>query len=135
MNTPTSTTTPKPGFLSGFNLNSVLLFIVIILLGVVVCKPEPKVKAAPPPIHASIRDVEPAKHASIRDAKPAKIEYQYATVHVSRRILGIALATAEKRDEKYSRLGFHIPDGWEYAGPLCDDGTDGAFILIRRPKP
>ncbi len=80
--------------LSGFNLNSVLLLIVIILLGVLVARQSPQ---------------------------RAYSDYEYWVANPDR----------EDVSERGART---IPKGYEYVGPLCNDGINGAWILIRKPK-
>lgn len=142
--TPATPAAPKPPLrdrlarlLPGFNVNSVLLLLVIALLAVMVGKPEPGVK--------------PSRKDPAYPAPPAASapEYEYWAYHIDREEL--ALLHEIQSQNKDSRFANDIPAGtmsmqghvsmgskwderWEYVGHLCNDGMNGAWILIRRPK-
>lgn len=87
----------------GFNVNSVLLLVLIVLVSIQIWGGEPK--------------------------------YRYDAINITRE--EVAFDKKWQDDMAKRSVEFkprYIPSGWEYVGPLCNDGVNGAWILIRRPQ-
>lgn len=54
--------------------------------------------------------------------------WEYRVEYFSRDDFGIFLKSSTVK--KINDLG---KEGWEYAGPLCNDGINAQFILFKRP--
>lgn len=112
-------------FLQGFNVNSVLLLVAIVLLGMLVGRDN---------------EVEVVKFQRNRGQWPLEVVsvpdmnnspgYVYGAVHVTRE----ELERAQKHEGRWQdvRRVHAIPMYWEYVGPLCHDGINGAWLLVRK---
>jgi hypothetical protein len=60
--------------------------------------------------------------------EPQITKWEYRVEYFSRDDFG--LFTRAMTTKKINDLG---KEGWEYAGPLCNDGINAQFILFKRP--
>lgn len=112
-------------FFQGFNVNSVLLLVSIVLLGMLVGRDN---------------EVEVVKFQRNKGQWPLEVVsvpdmnnspgYVYGAVHVTRE----ELERAQKYEGRWQdvRKVHAIPTYWEYVGPLCHDGINGAWLLVRQ---
>ncbi|MBR2126638.1 MAG: hypothetical protein IJ943_07875 [Akkermansia sp.] len=112
-------------FLQGFNVNSVLLLVAIVLLGMLVGRDN---------------EVEVVKFQRNKGQWPLEVVsvpdmnnspgYVYGAVHVTRE----ELERAQKHEGRWQdvRRVHAIPMYWEYVGQLCHDGINGAWLLVRK---
>jgi hypothetical protein len=67
--------------------------------------------------------IKPIKSQEIKITK-----WEYRVEYFSRD--DFMVITRIQTEKKIKQLGL---DGWEYAGPLCNDGINAQFILFKRP--
>ena len=113
-------------FFQGFNVNSVLLLVAIVLLGMLVGRDN---------------EVEVVKFQRNKGQWPLEVVsvpdmnnspgYVYGAVHVTRDVLERA-RKFEGRWQGVRAVHAVIPQYWEYVGPLCHDGINGAWLLVRQ---
>ncbi len=114
-------------FMQGFNVNSVLLLVAIVLLGMLVGR-DNEVEVVK---FQRNKGQWPLEVVSVPDVNNSP-DYVYGAVHVTRE----KLERAQKFEPSWQdvREVLAIPMYWEYVGPLCHDGINGAWLLVRKRK-
>lgn len=122
-------------FMRGFNVNSVLLLVAIVLLGVSIAQDGESTseKAQRVVIVGSKEDI-PVRVQQRLDTvsvpPEGRLPYELGAVHVSRNDFDYKSSVS---GEVYVKsLPSRIPNDWEYVGVLCHDGINGAWLLVRK---
>lgn len=114
-------------FFQGFNVNSVLLLVAIVLLGIQIgSKPQAAAKPAPVREAAIKRSMEyRALRIDSKELWAGDYERQLIEKKTDKGVVMFSLIDIDWR----------IPEGWVYAGYLCetDDGK-GAWLLLQRER-
>lgn len=74
----------------------------------------------------------PIEVVIVEDKSKEDIEYEYEWKEVSRD--NWYFDTSENRESGRSMNYFPMIADWEYVGPLCNNGINSQYILLRRPK-
>lgn len=124
-------------FMRGFNVNSVLLLVAIVLLGVSIIqnKENSSDKAQRMEIVGTKAEIPVSVQQRLNAVSvppEGEFPYELGAIHVSRD--DFSYVSSISGESHVKRLPSEIPKNWEYVGLLCHDGINGAWLLVRRVK-